>query len=163
MNSPLPWFIAGPLIGLIVPALLILREKQFGISSSYRFLGGTIFPKLNYFNYSKDIDRWQIQFAIGLVVSGLVAKKFIDLLYTTSDSGNSDYEKIAMTIYDVKNGFQFLIGGILVGFGSRYANGCTAGHCIMGVSQFAYSSILATCAFFIGGLIGSHFIIPLIF
>jgi uncharacterized membrane protein YedE/YeeE len=68
-----------------------------------------------------------------------------------------------MNIYDVKNGLQFFLGGILVGFGARYANGCSAGHCIMGVSQFATSSILATVSFFIGGLIGSFFINPLIF
>ncbi|MFN5147621.1 MAG: YeeE/YedE family protein, partial [Flavobacteriia bacterium] len=68
MSQPLPWFIAGPLIGLIVPALLILREKQFGISSSYRFLGAVILPKLNYFSYNKDQDRWQFQFAIGLIL-----------------------------------------------------------------------------------------------
>ena len=73
------------------------------------------------------------------------------------------YEIVAQSIYDVKNALQFFIGGILVGFGTRYANGCTAGHCIMGVSQFALSSILATIAFFVGGLIGSLFIVPAIY
>jgi len=164
MSQPLPWFIAGPLIGLIVPALLILREKQFGISSSYRFLGGVILPKLNYFSYNKDQDRWQFQFAIGLILSGFAATQLFDV----TDEVNKilpefDYQETAKTIYSSKNILQFFLGGILVGFGSRYANGCTAGHCIMGVSQFAWSSILATVAFFIGGLLGSHIINPLIF
>jgi len=163
MNSPLPWFIAGPLIGLIVPALLFLREKQFGISSSYRFMGGVLLPKIKYFNYNKDADRWQLQFAIGLILSGLVAGQFFNGFDAVIVDPTEDYQKIALNIYDIKNALQFFIGGILVGFGARYANGCTAGHCIMGVSQFAFSSILATIAFFIGGLIGSFFINPYIF
>jgi uncharacterized membrane protein YedE/YeeE len=164
MSQPLPWFIAGPLIGLIVPALLLLREKQFGISSSYRFVGAVLLPKISYFNYNKDQDRWQFQFAIGLILSGLAATQ---LFGVTSEVNKIlpqfDYEETAKTIYDSGNILQFFLGGVLVGFGSRYANGCTAGHCIMGVSQFALSSILATVAFFIGGLLGSHFINPLIF
>jgi uncharacterized membrane protein YedE/YeeE len=164
MSQPLPWFIAGPLIGLIVPAVLLLREKQFGISSSYRFLGGVILPKLSYFNYNKDQDRWQFQFAIGLILSGLAATQ----LFGVSDQVNRilpeySYEETAKTIYSSVHILQFLLGGFLLGFGARYANGCTAGHCIMGVSQFAWSSILATVAFFIGGLLGSHFINPIIF
>lgn len=164
MSQPLPWFIAGPLIGLIVPAVLLLREKQFGISSSYRFLGGVILPKLSYFNYNKDQDRWQFQFAIGLILSGLAATQFFGI----SDQVNrilpeNSYEETAKTIYSLAHILQFFLGGILLGFGARYANGCTAGHCIMGVSQFAWSSILATLAFFIGGLLGSHFINPIIF
>lgn len=163
MNSPLPWYIAGPLIGLIVPALLFFREKQFGISSSYRFIGATILPKIKYFSYSKEGDRWQLQFAIGLVLSGLVAGQFFNGFDAVTIDPTEVYQKTAVTIYDLKNTLQFFIGGILVGFGARYANGCTAGHCIMGVSQLAFSSILATIAFFIGGLIGSFFINPYIF
>jgi uncharacterized membrane protein YedE/YeeE len=163
MNSPLPWFIAGPLIGLIVPALLFLREKQFGISSSYRFIGATLLPKIKYFSYSKEGDRWQLQFAIGLVLSGLVVGQFFTGFDAVIVQPAEDYQQIALTNYEWKNALQFFIGGILVGFGARYANGCTAGHCIMGVSQFAYSSILATIAFFIGGLIGSLIINPIIF
>lgn len=164
MNNPLPWFISGPLIGLMVPALLILREKQLGVSSSYRFLGGVVLPKIGYFNYDKDQDRWQIQFVIGLILSGFAATQLFGM---TTDVNiilpEHDYEKVAKTIYDSKNAVQFFLGGLLVGFGARYANGCTAGHCIMGVSQFAWSSILATIAFFIGGLIGSYFINPFIY
>lgn len=163
MNTPLPWFIAGPLIGLIVPALLILREKQFGISSSYRFLGGVFLPKIPYFSYQKDGDRWQIQFALGLILSGFAAYQVFGSFDAVIIKPVLYYEKLAVNIYDVKNGLQFFLGGILVGFGARYANGCTAGHCIMGVSQFATSSILATVSFFIGGLLGSLFVNPLIF
>lgn len=165
MKEPLAWYFAGPLIGLIVPALLILREKQFGISSSYRYILSFIPSKISYFNYKREQDQWQLHFAIGLVLSALAATQlfgFSDALTIDKLSPNK-YEIVAQSIYDVKNALQFFIGGILVGFGARYANGCTAGHCIMGVSQFALSSILATIAFFVGGLMGSLFIVPAIY
>jgi uncharacterized membrane protein YedE/YeeE len=163
MKEPLAWYIAGPLIGLIVPALLILREKQFGISSSYRYILSFIPTKINYFNYNREQDQWQLHFAIGLVLSALAATKLFGFSDALVSLPIKKYEIVAQSIYDVKNAFQFFVGGILVGFGARYANGCTAGHCIMGVSQFALSSILATIAFFVGGLIGSLLIVPSIY
>lgn len=162
MKTPLPWFVAGPLIGLIVPVLILLREKQFGVSSSYRFLGGVFFPKWSYFNYPKEQDRWQLQFAIGLLIAGISAAfLYDDRVVLSADAAN--YERIAATVYEWKNWPQFLLGGFLVGFGARYANGCTAGHCIMGMAQLSAASFVATCSFFIGGLIASNWIIELIF
>ena len=70
-NEPLAWYIAGPLIGLIVPLLLLLKEKQFGISSTYRFLISSFTKKIGYFNYNREQDAWQVYFAIGLVLTGL--------------------------------------------------------------------------------------------
>jgi uncharacterized membrane protein YedE/YeeE len=163
MNNLLPWYIAGPLIGLIVPLLLLLREKQFGISSSYRFLLSNFFSKLNYFNYNKLTDRWQFHFAIGLILAGISAKYFGSSILNYSDIQSTKYALTANTIYSENNILYFFIGGFFVGFGARYANGCTAGHCIMGVSQFSISSIIATVCFFIGGLIASYGIIPFIF
>jgi hypothetical protein len=109
MNAPLPWFIAGPLIGLLVPALLILREKQFGVSSSYRFIGGVLLPKIPYFSYHKDGDRWQIQFALGLILSGFAAYHVFGAFDAVVVQPVLDYEKLAMNIYDVKNGLQFYL------------------------------------------------------
>ncbi len=161
MNSPfLPWYVAGPLIGLMVPTLLILREKQFGLSSSYRALLSRIFKKIPYFNYDYKLDNFQVQLIIGIFLSGLTAH-FI--LPNESPENLSDYGKIASTIYTVKNALFFLLSGILVGFGARYANGCTAGHCIMGVSQMSRASIISTICFFIGGLISSYLLIPIFF
>lgn len=160
METPLAWYIAGPLLGLMVPLLLILREKQFGISSSYRYLWSLALPGINYFNYDKKQDQWQFNFALGLILSGLLATQFIDLAVSEF---TYDYQKIAHSVYELDKAWIYLVGGIFVGFGARYANGCTAGHCIMGVSQFAKSSILATVAFFIGGLIATYFINPFIF
>lgn len=160
MEAPLAWYIAGPLIGLIVPLLLLIREKQFGISSSYRYIWALMTPKISYFNYKRGQDQWQIHFALGLILSGLLDTQFLELAITETEY---DYQKIAHSVYELDKAWIYLVGGIFVGFGARYANGCTAGHCIMGVSQFAKSSILATIAFFAGGSIATHVINPLIF
>lgn len=163
MKSPLAWYIAGPLIGLIVPLLLILKEKQFGISSSYRYLGSKLFKKVNYFNYKSESDAWQFQFAIGLILAGIIIPQLIDVEVITSLEANTSYGLIFEKIYSSQNILYFFLGGIFVGFGSRYANGCTAGHCIMGVSQFSVSSIVSTVCFFIGGLFVSYIVIPFLF
>lgn len=161
MNEPfIPWYIAGPLIGLMVPALLIVREKQFGLSSSYRTLLSRIFKKIPYFNYDYRQDNFQIQLVIGIFLAGLMAHF---LLPQNSPETVSNYGKIATQIYSFDNGWFFLFSGILVGFGARYANGCTAGHCIMGMSQFSVASLVSTICFFIGGLISSHYLIPVFF
>src|SRR5690606_27577344 len=55
------------------------------------------------------------------------------------------------------------IGGLLVGFGARYAGGCTSGHAISGLSNLQLPSLIAVIGFFIGGLIMIHLLFPLIF
>lgn len=163
MKEPLAWYIAGPLLGLMVPLLLILREKQFGISSSYRYILSFIPIKIDYFKYERKTDQWQLIFSFGLILSGLAAIQLFGISDALVELPLKKYEIQYVELFEIKNGLQFFFGGILVGFGARYANGCTAGHCIMGVSQFALSSILATICFFIGGLIGSFLVVPHIF
>ena len=163
MEEVLPWYIAGPLIGLIVPLLLLLREKQFGISSSYRVIGSKIFKKIEYFNYKSGADKWQLYFAFGVILAGVYSLFSGSIQVDAVVHESNGYAVIANTIYSNKNILYFFFGGIFVGFGARYANGCTAGHCIMGVSQFSLSSIVATVCFFIGGLFASYVLIPLIF
>jgi uncharacterized membrane protein YedE/YeeE len=171
-NEPLAWYIAGPLIGLIVPLLLLLKEKQFGISSSYRFLISGFTKKNDYFNYNREQDAWQFYFAIGLVLTGLFYNwngYDLNALKTTKTnvvgfSGGDVMHYVSTSgFYDLSNWAIFLFGGVLIGFGSRYSNGCTAGHCIMGMSQFSLTSFIATIGFFIGGLIATYFIIPYLF
>lgn len=163
MKDPLAWYIAGPLIGLIVPLLLILRGKQFGISSSYRYLLSFVVKKTPYFDYDRKTDAHQLIFAFGLILSGVIAMNTCGSCVYSPIIPESGWQETANNIYSLTNSLQFLFGGILVGFGSRYANGCTAGHCIMGVAQFSTASIIATICFFIGGLLGSYFINPYIF
>lgn len=154
MEAPLlPWYIAGPLIGLFVPIFIIVSGKQLGISSSFRvFVAAIAGKKIDYFNFNYRNDLWQIYFVIGLILAAIVHFQIIGLATVISPEP-----------YLEANPVLFLLGGILIGFGSRYANGCTAGHCIMGNAQFSLASLVATFGFFLGGLTVSQFIIPLIF
>ncbi len=135
----------------MVPLLLVLREKQFGLSSSYRYFGSFILPKNSYFNYEREADLWQVHFGLGII--GISVLIFGFGLHETT-------EVVPSNIYDLKNWLIFAVGGVLVGFGARYAGGCTAGHCITGNSLFSLASLIATCMFFVGGLVITHFVIP---
>jgi hypothetical protein len=54
----------------------------------------------------------------------------------------------------------FVFGGFLVGFGTRYAGGCTSGHTIMGLSNLQWPSLIATCCFMAGGFLMVHVLFP---
>lgn len=150
MEPVLPWYFAGPLLGLMIPALIYFNQKQLGVSSSLRVVGSYIFPTLNYFSYDRKQDLWQVWFALGIVLSSLLINHFEGV-------------EVSQSIYNLSNWLWFLIGGVFIGFGARYAGGCTAGHCLMGNATFAISSMITTIGFFTGGMIVSHFIVPLIF
>jgi uncharacterized membrane protein YedE/YeeE len=161
MNDPiLPWYIAGPLLGMVVPLLILLNDKSFGVSSSFRAVVSSIFPFGSYFNYDRKRDLWQIWLALGLIAAAFVAFQVLEL-----GNSYSSKEFVASTdfVYSLENGINMFFGAFLVGFGARYANGCTAGHCIMGNAQFSLGSFLATIGFFLGGLLTTHFILPLIY
>ncbi len=149
MKDPvLPWFIAGPLIGLTVFLLLWLTGRSLGISSSYRAILSYLAPKkINYFNYERKGDLWQVWFALGLLLAALL--QFQVLGFEVEG---------ATFVYNINYIPQFFLGSFLIGFGSRYAGGCTAGHCIMGNAQFSLASMLSTIGFFAGGLIATYFI-----
>lgn len=157
----LPWYIGGPLIGLMVPLLLILIDKQLGVSSAFRFAGSYVLPKVPYFKYNRKADQWQAQFAFGIVLTALILSNFGFRTSPEIDSTKS-YGLLAKQIYSLNNWWVFLLGGIALGFGSRYANGCTAGHCIMGNALFTVNSFVTTLAFFCGGLFVTFFVIPFI-
>ena len=158
-NPILPWYIAGPLIGLIVPTLLILRERQFGLSSNYKYILSFFASKRENHNYNRTLDQWQFELFIGIFLAGILSHFILPEIQTNQTA----YGIIAHDIYNFKNAVYFLVSGIFVGFGARYANGCTAGHCIMGISQGAPASMISTIAFFIGGLLVSYLVIPFIF
>lgn len=148
MENWLPWYVAGPLIGLSVPLLLFLKGKALGMSSGLRWLAHLLPLKLSYLQQETKKDQWQFEVALGLIVVGFVSGIF-DFLPSNQDPD----------IFQFANIVPLFIGSILVGFGARMAGGCTAGHCIMGNAQFSPSSLLATIGFFVGGLFSSHVII----
>jgi uncharacterized membrane protein YedE/YeeE len=163
MEPFLPWYIAGPLIGLIVPALLFLREQQFGMSSSFSFILSKALPRNDYFKSAGPKSAWQFHFGLGLIIAAVLALFFIDPVDLIIPDLAPKGDFLVEQVYSNENIFIFFLGGLLVGFGARYANGCTAGNCIMGVSQFSVSSIIATVSFFVSGVITAQFINPFIF
>jgi uncharacterized membrane protein YedE/YeeE len=152
----LPWYIAGPLLGITIPILLVLNEKQLGVSSSLRAAGSFIYPRLDYFKYDSSKDLWQVYFVVGVIAASIT----LNQLQLIQDPVLIGSVPDAASIYSVDNWIQFLSGGVLIGFGARYAGGCTAGHCLMGNASLAPSSLVSTIAFFVGGLIVSHFVLP---
>jgi uncharacterized membrane protein YedE/YeeE len=146
MFHPWPWFVSGPLIGLTVPLLLLIGGKNLGISSSFRHICAALLPNtrvayLRAYDWRK--ESWNLFFAAGLVLGGFIATRFL-----SRDPG----PLLPPDIHNLPGALRLLGGGFLIGFGTRYAAGCTSGHSIMGLSNLQKSSLAATLAFFAGGL-----------
>jgi len=167
-----PWYIGGPLIGLFAISLLILERKALGISISFEQICSL--PRINKKNRTALLsDPWQIWFVVGMIIGGIIlvffgfttntillSKNTTNLLSQYGITDFSGYVPNELFQFSFPQLFILIFGGLLIGFGSRYAGGCTAGHAIMGVSQLAPSSIITTVGFFVGGLISTYFIVP---
>lgn len=180
LRQPWPWYVAGPLIGLTVPALLLLGNKSFGISSSLRHICAACVPsKIPFFTYDWRRQTWNLLFVLGIFIGGMIAATFLsdpDPMVIAA-STKEDLAALGLTNFDAmmpeeiftwknlfspKGLFFFVIGGFLVGFGTRYAGGCTSGHSIMGLSNLQWPSLVATVFFMLGGLVMTHLLLPLI-
>ncbi len=144
--NPWPWYVSGPLIGLTVPLLLLVGGKNLGISSSFRHICAAVLPgtKLKYLReYDWRKESWNLFFVAGLALGGFAATRLLSAKVTPL---------LPPEIHTFAGALQLLGGGFLVGFGTRYAMGCTSGHSIMGLSNLQKASLVATLAFFAGGL-----------
>jgi len=180
MKQPWPWYVAGPLIGLTVPALLILGNKSFGISSSLRHVCAMCVPgKIPFFQYDWKKELWNLFFVFGIFLGGVIAVTFLAnpnpmqldpaLVKELSVYGITDLSSLVPVdlmrwdkLLTLRGFFMMVGGGFLVGFGSRYAGGCTSGHAIMGLSTLQWPSLLATICFMIGGFAMANWILPFI-
>lgn len=180
IKEPWPWYVAGPLIGLMVPLLLVFGNKSFGISSSLRHICAMCVPlNIKYFKYEWKHEVWNLFFVGGICVGGFLASTYLMNYVKIDISPETVVDLTAIGVTDFNSylpedifswevllsakGFVFVVlGGFLVGFGTRYANGCTSGHSITGLSHLQVGSLVATVGFFIGGLIVTHFILPYI-
>ena len=180
LSQPWPWYIAGPLIGLMVPVLLLAGNKSFGISSSLRHICAACIPAgIPYFRYEWKKEIWNLVFAAGIIVGSFIATNWLNdgkptivderLVAELSTYNIHDYSKLSPieifnwpTLLSVKGFLLMIIGGFMVGFGTRYAGGCTSGHSIMGLSTLQWPSLVATCCFMIGGFVTANLILPLI-
>jgi uncharacterized membrane protein YedE/YeeE len=180
--QPWPWYISGPLIALVMFSLIYFG-KTFGMSSNLRTfctIAGAG-KKVAFFNFNWKEQKWSLIVVLGAVIGGFIAHFLlsvptnIDLNPDTVESlkqlgfNNSGKALLPPEIYgwnailSIKGISILIIGGFLVGFGTRYASGCTSGHAITGLSSLQLPSLIAVIGFFIGGLIMIHLIFPLIF
>ena len=177
--EPWPWYVGGFLIGLMVPLLLLLGGKQFGISSNLRHLCSACdVMKVDFFDYDwKSSGWWNLLFALGVVIGGFLAGQILqnpepvaisrDTVTALSNIGVDNFNGLMPAdVFNWSNlmtvkGFAIMgIGGFLIGFGARYAGGCTSGHAISGIANLQWASIVAVIGFFIGGLLVTYFILP---
>lgn len=180
--EPWPWYVSGPLIALIM-ALLLLVGKRFGMSSNLRTLCsiGGAGKFADFFRFDWKAQRWNLIVALGAVIGGYIAMTFLSHDNTVAisektigalqglgiDDGGKNYMPSLLfgteAFSNPKTLVLLLIGGFLVGFGARYAGGCTSGHAISGLSNLQIPSLIAVIGFFAGGLAMVHLIFPLIF
>jgi uncharacterized protein len=180
IRHPWPWYVSGPLIGLTVPALLLLGNKNFGVSSTLRHICAATLPsRIPFFQYDWKKEAWNLLFVAGILLGGIIAITFLKnpapvqldpkLVSGLQQSGIHDFSGLMPSdlfdwpaLFTVRGAILMVGGGFLVGFGTRYAGGCTSGHSIMGLSNLQWPSLVATICFMAGGLISANLILPFI-
>jgi uncharacterized membrane protein YedE/YeeE len=178
LKQPWPWYVAGALIGLTVPYLLLVGNKTFGISSSLRHLCAACIPgDVKFFKYDWKKEAWNLFFVGGIALGAFIAAFFLSnpdpialagptQEYLASKGITDTTQLLPAEIFSWEQlftlrGLIFLVvGGFMVGFGTRYAGGCTSGHAIMGLSSLQWPSLVATVSFMIGGILMTWFILP---
>lgn len=181
ISRPWPWYISGTAIAFIM-VLLLLFGKPFGLSSNLKtmctMLGAG--KRVKFFDFDWRTQKWNLYFLLGSVLGGFIASKWlnngealqlsaatitdIEALGIRFDGGLNPSQLFGIEALDsLKWILTLIFGGILIGFGTRYAGGCTSGHAISGLSNLQLPSLIAVIGFFAGGLVMTHFLFPLIF
>ncbi len=176
-----PWYVSGMGIAFVM-FLLLMMGKKFGMSSNLRTLCSICGAgkKASFFNYDWKAQKWNLVVVAGVIIGGFIANNFL----TTDNAVQIDSEMVSelkslgfesageaylpKEIYgleemNLQSILILIIGGLLVGFGTRYAGGCTSGHAISGLSSLQLPSLIAVIGFFAGGLFMIHVLFPIIF
>ena len=179
ISQPWPWYVAGPVIALVMFSLLFLG-KSFGISANLRTICSIVGAGKNcdFFDFDWRTQAWNLVFATGLVIGGVIAHLYLTAdaevhisqqtiaelqSYGIENPGSSLVPESLFsweTLFTLKGFVMLVIGGFLVGFGTRYAGGCTSGHAISGLSDLQLPSLIAVIGFFIGGLFVTYLVLP---
>lgn len=179
LSEPWPWYIAGPIIGLFPPALLLIGNKMFGISSNLRHICAACLPGgVEYFSYDwRHEGAWNLTFVLGILVGGFLEGHFLATHEAPRLSAAALESFAALGLHEIEGlvphelfswhalatipGVVLIVGGgFLVGFGTAYAGGCTSGHAISGLADLQLPSLIAVVGFFAGGLISTWLILP---
>jgi uncharacterized protein len=180
IQQPWPWWLAGILIGLTVPALFLIGNKRFGLSSTLRHICAICLPtKLPFFTYKWQTEVWSLFFVLGITIGAFLATNFLtnpnNIVVAAKTKtmlaqyGITNFTQLMPTeifnpqnIFTLKGLIFFVLGGFLIGFGTRYAGGCTSGHAITGLATLQWPSLVATCCFMAGGFFSANVLVPLI-
>jgi uncharacterized membrane protein YedE/YeeE len=185
ISNTWPWYVSGVIVSLTL-FFLIWFGKEFGTSANLRvfvaMVGGKKFS--DFFDFPWKTQMWNVMFAVGAAIGGYFtmqfiapAEHFVGISEATVNTLNSDYGfnltygQVPLlpeffesweSVLTLKGFIIIVVGGILVGFGARYAGGCTSGMAISGISNLQLPSLVAVIGFFIGGLIMVNYILPYI-
>lgn len=182
LSRPWPWWVAGPLIGAVVPFVYWYGGKKWGLSSSLKHVCAATLPgRIEYFRYDWwKRGSWHLAMVAGILLGGFLAAFVFappELAVDISPATAADLQALGLT--DLSGlvpaeiftwsalaspvGVLIIgVGGFLVGFGARYAGGCTSGHAISGMANLQLSSLVVVVGFFVGGLVSAHLLLPLI-
>lgn len=180
--QPWPWYISGPLIALVM-FLLLMVGKNFGMSSNLRTICTICGADrtTDFFKFDWKSQKWNLIVVLGAVIGGFTGSQLLsadtavainpetiknlrDLGFESAGEAYLPTELFDLSaLLDIKSLAILAVGGFLVGFGARYAGGCTSGHAISGLSNLQLPSLLAVIGFFAGGLLMIYLIFPLIF
>lgn len=180
IQQPWPWYVSGTIIAAIM-FLLIFFGQSFGFSSNLRTIcaaaGGG--KKVKFFDFKWKSQLWNLVFLAGAIIGGFIAAQFLSNgePVKISESTINDLSKLGISaptsvqpnelfsldaVFSLKGFLILALGGMMVGFGSRYAGGCTSGHAISGLSDLQVPSLIAVIGFFAGGLLMTFVLLPLI-
>lgn len=180
LSKPWPWYVCGPLIGLTVPLLLILGNKPLGVSSTLKQICAMCVPaNIEFFKFNWKAEMWKIYFVAGLFIGGYIGSFILTdpELPVLSSSTLNDLAAIGISpqrgflpvelfswdaLLSLKSILIIAGGFFLVGFGTRYADGCTSGHGIYGLATFQLTSLIAVITFFAFSILAANFLLPLI-
>ncbi len=176
--QPWSWYMSGIVIALVM-FLMLYFGKVFGVSSCFRTICAACGAgkSIKYFDFDWKSQLWNAWFLVGAIIGGFISAHFLSNgnPVLISEATIADIKNLGIAaptgmqpdeLFDfhvlatVKGWIILLGGGLLIGFGTRYANGCTSGHAISGLSNLQLPSLIAVIGFFIGGLIMTHLLLP---
>ncbi len=187
VSQPWHWAVGGSMIAVLM-FLMLLSGEKFGISSSFETVCSMsgVGRWVDHFNYDWKGQRWLLVFIVGTILGGYAASHWLASPEPIQLAENTVTELVSMgvsapdantktngfvpeeifnfeSLMTLKGFILLVVGGFLIGFGTRYASGCTSGHAISGLANLQLASLIAVIGFFIGGLISTHLLMPLIF
>lgn len=186
ISEPWHWSFSGLVIALVM-FLLLYSGKQFGVSSSLRTVCSIAGAgkRHKFFDFDWKAQRWNLVFLMGAVIGGFIAYYLLPSSepIQLSSATRAYLETSGLSQPGAKAGFSsfvppelfaadqllsarsivtIVLGGFFIGFGSRWAGGCTSGHAISGLSNLQLPSLIAVIGFFIGGLAMHWLLLPFI-